>query len=166
MTGKHPLYGRRTHNLSSHPLYSVWAGIMGRCHNKRFPQYKDYGGRGIIMNSSWRSHPERFIEWALTNGWEPGLCIDRIDNDDYYKPSNCRFVTRAYSNRHQRVLNSKNTSGYRGVGKYGNRYTARIRINGTMKHLGSFSSPRLAALRYDVEAIILDDGRPTNFGVI
>ena len=114
------------HGHSHHPLYGVWAGIKERCNNKNHPQYKDYGGRGIILNSSWRNFPERFIEWALVNGWEEGLCIDRKNNDDYYRPSNCHFVDRATSNRNQRLLNSCNTTGYRGIGKRGNKYYPRI----------------------------------------
>ena len=151
------------HGLSYHPLYRVWSGIKKRCYDKKHPYYKHYGGRGIIMNSSWRNFPERFIEWALENGWKEGLCIDRINNDDYYKPSNCRFVTRAESNRNQRLLKSDNTTGYRGIGRSGDKYISRIGIGGINKYLGTFDSPVIAALRYDAEAYLLNDGRPRNF---
>ncbi|WP_258286790.1 hypothetical protein, partial [Escherichia ruysiae] len=36
-----------------------------------------------------------FIAWALVNGWQPGLQLDRRDNDGPYSPGNCRFVTRS-----------------------------------------------------------------------
>ena len=33
------------------------------------------------------------MQWATSNGWKPGLTIDRIDNSRGYEPSNCRFIT-------------------------------------------------------------------------
>lgn len=41
----------------------------------------------------WRRDPKAFFDWALANGYEHGLEIDRENNDKGYKPSNCRFVT-------------------------------------------------------------------------
>jgi hypothetical protein len=155
------------HGLRYHPLYQVWAQTKNRCYNKNDKRYKDYGGRGISVCLDWKHNPKVFIEWALTHGWKKGLCIDRINNDGNYKPDNCRFVTRAESNRNKRLLISTNTTGYCGVSvdsrKGKNPYKATIKINGKKTHLGLFPSPGLAALRYDVEAFLLDDGRPMNF---
>lgn len=34
-----------------------------------------------------------FKKWAIENGYKKGLAIDRINSNDDYKPSNCRFIT-------------------------------------------------------------------------
>lgn len=35
---------------------------------------------------------ENFRIWALETGYKPTLTIDRINNDDGYRPQNCRWV--------------------------------------------------------------------------
>ena len=155
------------HGFSSHPLYSIWYGVKQRCYYKNTSYYKNYGGRGIEICGDWLNHPNIFIGWALSNGWEKGLHIDRIDNDGNYSPNNCRFVNRQASMCNQRLLQSHNTTGFRGVSIHKNNaknpYQVRIRVHGNLKYLGSFLSAKLAALRYDVEAYLLNDGRPMNF---
>lgn len=81
------------HGLVKHPLNSVWCGMKQRCYNKNMHRYVDYGGRGIKICDEWRNDFEAFHNWAIANGWQAGLQIDRIDNDGIYEPGNCRFVT-------------------------------------------------------------------------
>jgi len=147
-----------------HPLYHAWRTMKDRCYNPNQGYYKNYGGRGIGMCKDWRRYPITFIEWALNNGWEKGLFLDRRDNDGNYSPDNCRFVTRQVSNCNKRKIQSNNTSGYRGIywRKRNKKWIAQISINGRKKHLGCFDSKRLAAISYDVEAF-LTDNRPCNF---
>lgn len=94
------------HGLTSkkgkHPIYISWEEMKRRCYNKKSDQYKDYGGRGITVCDEWREHPEVFYKWALDNGWEEGLTIDRIENDGNYEPSNCRWSDRPTQLRNTR----------------------------------------------------------------
>ena len=147
-----------------HPLYQTWVNMKRRCYDKESKLYPGWGGRGITVCQEWLD-PKTFIDWALENGWKKGLIIDRIDNDGDYEPGNIRFINHDLSLRNSRLLRLTNTSGYRGVSyfKKVNKWRARIIINSEEKHLGLFNSPRLAAIRYDVEAFILNDGRPLNF---
>ena len=36
-----------------------------------------------------------FYKWALDNGYQEGLTIDRIDENGNYEPSNCQWITRS-----------------------------------------------------------------------
>lgn len=81
--------------LRGHPLYGVWSSMRKRCDNPNYSQFKDYGGRGIFVCDEWRASSRAFIAWALSHGWQPGLQLDRRDNEGPYSPGNCRFVTRS-----------------------------------------------------------------------
>ena len=91
------------HGNSHHPLYRVWIDMRGRCYNKNIKQYKNYGGRGVAICDEWSNNFKMFYDWAIKNGWERGLQIDRIDNDGNYKPLNCRFITQIENVRNSRV---------------------------------------------------------------
>lgn len=152
------------HGLSRHKLYGVWSSMNGRCYRKTCEEWVNYAARGITVCDEWKNDFMSFYNWAK-NKWSYGLNIDRIDNDGNYEPNNCRFVTPSQSAHNQRLLRSVNTSGYRGVSRHkkNKKWVANIGLNGERIYLGSFDSPRLAAIRYDVEAFLLDDGRPMNF---
>lgn len=88
-------------------LYCVWAGIKSRCYNKKNKQYKDYGGRGIVMCDEWKNSYQTFCDWSIKNGYEKkakrGYCtIDRIDNNGNYFPNNCKWVSMHIQSRHKR----------------------------------------------------------------
>lgn len=93
---------RLTHGMRKHPLYLVWKGMKGRCYNKGDIGYKNYGGRGIGICDEWLEKPKLFFDWAIENGWQQGLDIDRENNDGYYSPTNCRFVPPKISSRNRR----------------------------------------------------------------
>ena len=73
-----------------------------RCLNPNKHNYHRYGGRGIQVCKEWlRSAP--FIEWALNNGYQDNLTIDRIDNDGNYEPSNCRWITNEENQKNRTI---------------------------------------------------------------
>ena len=84
-------------------IYNSWRAMKERCYNKNCKGYKNYGGRGITVCDDWQKF-KNFESWALQNGYENGLSIDRINNDGIYEPSNCRWT----SNKVQ--ANNKTTS--------------------------------------------------------
>jgi hypothetical protein len=91
------------HGLRRHPIFTLWANIKSRCKNQNHPKYKDYGGRGISICNEWNDDFKTFYDWCITNGWQQGLEIDRVNNNGNYEPSNCRFVTRTQNMRNTRT---------------------------------------------------------------
>lgn len=90
-------------------IYNVWGGMINRCYNPNSSNYKNYGGRGIIVCEEWRKSARNFIEWAYNNGYnetaQRGNCtIDRIDNNGNYEPSNCRWVDMKIQNSNKRQI--------------------------------------------------------------
>jgi len=95
-----------THGLSKQPIYHVWIMMKQRCYNKNSKRYKDWGGRGITVCDEWINDFEAFYSWAIPNGYNESLQIDREDNDGNYEPDNCRFTTAKIN-----ANNRRNTRG-------------------------------------------------------
>ena len=64
-----------------------------RCYRKNHNAYKNYGGRGIIVCDDWKNDFMKFYNWAIKNGYNDNLTIDRINNSGNYEPLNCKWST-------------------------------------------------------------------------
>jgi len=88
-------------------LYRGFYRLRDRCYNPYSANYRRYGGKGITICREWMEDPERFISWALENGYRPYLHLHRKDNDVGYSPDNCEFLTsrdhRRLHGREQRI---------------------------------------------------------------
>lgn len=81
-----------THGKTGSRIYNIWIKMKMRCLNPNDHAYKGYGGRGIVVFKDWVESFESFYSWAINNGYNDNLSIDRKDNDGDYTPNNCRFV--------------------------------------------------------------------------
>ena len=84
-----------SHGLCHTRLYRIWCNMKTRCFNKDAHNFSFYGGKGIGICEEWLHDFQAFYDWAMGNGYEDGLTIDRIDSDKDYSPQNCQWITQS-----------------------------------------------------------------------
>lgn len=114
--------------VRNHPAYNILDGMKHRCYNKESESYKYYGAIGVTICDEWLHSYIKFCLWADSNGFKPGMTIDRLDVNLGYSPDNCRWVSKT-DQRENRHTQHNNTSGFTGVsffkklGKFESYYT-------------------------------------------
>lgn len=111
MLNKRSPFRKAKHGYAHTLIYKLFGGMKLRCYGKHRESYKHYGGRGIIICEEWLNCFVSFYNWAVENGWQKGLEIDRINNDGNYEPSNCRFVTTKENSNNRRTTRVLNLNG-------------------------------------------------------
>jgi len=81
--------------------YNCWRNMKARCSNPNNHKWADYGGRGIRYTPAW----ETFDGFLADMGECPSSkhSIDRIDVNNNYEPSNCRWATPIEQGNNQRT---------------------------------------------------------------
>jgi hypothetical protein len=120
-----------------------------RCLSKTHPGNPNYGGKGITVCDEWEKSFLVFREWAMSNGYQENLTIERIKSDGNYEPSNCRWATRSQQSantRRRTIAKGK----FKGIApSKGGKWRAQACKDRKIYYLGEFSSQEEAAKAYD-----------------
>ncbi len=84
------------HGMRKSLLYRRWVKMRERCYWHSYNEFEHYGGRGINVCEEWKNSFVAFRDWALANGYEDGLSLERIDVNGNYTPANCCWIPRAH----------------------------------------------------------------------
>lgn len=136
---KNCIKASKTHGLTETRLHRIWGNIKTRCLNKNTNCYSYYGGSGITICDEWINDFKKFYDWAIDNGYQENLTIDRKDNTKGYSPDNCRWVNKHIQACNQRLYKN-NTTGIKGICKYGDKWKAQIGVNNKVKSLGTYNT--------------------------
>lgn len=105
------------------PTYQSWQAMKQRCLQPNHPHYANYGGRGITICERWSI----FTNFLEDMGERPAdHSLDRINSDEGYSPTNCRWATRTEQNRN----NAQNRNiTFRGQTKCLSEWCELLRLN-------------------------------------
>lgn len=89
----------------------IFEGMKSRCYNPERREYRWYGANGIKICDAWMENPKSFEDWALNNGYNDNLTIDRMDHSDDYCPENCRWITLESNSKYKSTTSLINVDG-------------------------------------------------------
>jgi len=147
-----------THGYTKTRLYNIWRCMKQRCYYPLSESFKNYGGIGVTVCDEWRNDFYSFKKWALNNGYEDGLSIDKDIlchklniSPKIYSPNTCIWTTRDIQSQSTRRIHSDNTSGYRGVcyDKSKKRWMSSIMVKNKSIFIGRYKCVLQGAYSYD-----------------
>jgi len=117
---------KRKKSIKQTRLYRIWGAMKYRCYNPNCHSYPRYGGRGIEICDEWKNNFLSFQTWALQNGYNDFLSIDRKDCNGNYTPENCRWA-----DAKQQAMNRSSTRfiEYKGEQKSIYDWSVELKIN-------------------------------------
>ena len=132
------------------PTYQTWIEMLRRCYSPLFQQ-RNPTYIGCTVDPQWYSL-STFTEWALNNGYEKGLHLDKdmlTPGNKVYSPDTCIFISKELNKL--LTINKRITNGLPvGVRKKNNtpNYSAEGRVDNKWTHIGNYPTPELAHEAY------------------
>lgn len=88
-------HGKRTKE------YMAWSALKARCYNKKCPEYRFYGAKGIKVCDRWLNSFENFLA-DVGRAPSKDHSLDRYPNQmGNYEPSNCRWAVEKEQHRNK-----------------------------------------------------------------
>lgn len=105
---------KNKYKITVRRIFSIWRNMLARCYIDSKRKDADYyAQKGIRVCEEWKTY-ESFEKWALENGYDENLTIDRIDENGDYEPNNCQWITIA---EQQRKKKCNRWLSYKGTNK-------------------------------------------------
>lgn len=101
----HPM---KTHWMTNSRFYRIYRSIIERCNYQNNCAYSRYGWKWIMCE--WMNFEEFYndmYELYVAHSklyWELNTTIDRINNDAWYRKSNCRWNTYLWQSRNREIV--------------------------------------------------------------
>jgi hypothetical protein len=90
------------HGLIHTPEYRAWGAMKTRCLNPNYPDYPNWGGRGITVYEPWITDFMAFYQY-MGQRPSPTHSIDRYPNPNgNYEPGNVRWATKQEQSENRR----------------------------------------------------------------
>ena len=126
--------------------YLAWCNMKARClpDSKNAPSYYN---KEIAVSTEWQNSFDNFL---LDMGKAPSVKheLDRVNNNEGYSASNCRWTTRSI-NCFNKVASLNKGSPHRGVIKQAYGYKVQIGIEGKLYYIGFFKAIEEASMAYN-----------------
>jgi len=126
----------------------TWTGNAPHKVKNKLANAKDKLGY-VCLKIQGKMYKAHRLAWAFTHGHFPEKHIDHINgNPSDNRIVNLREATRSLNLQNLRKPKFNNKSGFLGVCKNGNNWSAQICVNGKKVSLGTYPSPDQAHVAY------------------
>lgn len=142
--------------LREHAHYDIDTGVFTRLKNGHGLRSRvgevmgwDRGAGYLKTTINGAAYSLHRLAWLYVYGEWPDGMVDHIDgNPSNNSINNLRVVCRNLNAQNQRKAHKTNICGVLGVSKRGDRFRARIYVNGRKVNLGTFATPDEAHQAY------------------
>jgi len=119
------------------------------------------GYRAITVDSS-MFYAHR-LAWFWEYGKWPNSHVDHVNGDrDDNRIENLRDVSPSRNSHNSTKLGPNNTTGFRGVARYMDKYIAQIMVDGKRMAIGMYDTPEEASVAYKAKYVELFGSEPPN----